>query len=215
MVTEMGEEDGEGSGSGQMGGVGEVGGNGGIGEVGETDRVGKTDGAGAVRAMGGEMAGEMGGLGGSGAPTSLAVASGARTVQSRGGDEAAEAAEAAESAEAAEAAEAAELRAALARLRLRERQLCERLEARRSAAQGSPFLARPPDSPAAGVGPGGGVRRGPFARRRIWPGERKTKSVHRVTELGYTRPRRRHKTCRHVARLASVAEARPLRALWL
>ena len=159
MVTEMGEEDGEGSGSGQMGGVGEVGGNGGIGEVGETAGVG-------------EMGGETGGLGGSGAPTSLAVGSGARTVQSRGGDEAAEAAEAAES------AEAAELRAALARLRLRERQLCERLEARRSAAQGSPFLARPPDSPAAGVGPGGGVRRGPFARRRIWPGERKTKSVH-------------------------------------
>lgn len=159
MVTEMGEEDGEGSGSGQMGGVGKVGGNGGMGEVGETDGVG-------------EMGGETGGLGGSGAPTSLAVASGARTVQSRGGDEAAEAAEAAES------AEAAELRAALARLRLRERQLCERLEARRSAAQGSPFLARPPDSPAAGVGPGGGVRRGPFARRRIWPGERKTKSVH-------------------------------------
>ena len=34
----------------------------------------------------------------------------------------------------------------------------------------------------------------------------------------YTRPRRRHKTCRHVARLASVVEARParpLRALWL
>ena len=155
----MGEEDGEGGGSGQMGGAGEVGGNGGMGEVGETDGIGE------VRAMGG--------LGGSGAPTSLAVASEAPSpVESRGGDEAAEAAEAAES------AEAAELRAALARLRLRERQLCERLEARRSAAQGSPFLARPPDSPAAGVGPGGGVRRGPFARRRIWPGERKTKSVH-------------------------------------
>ena len=178
MVTEMGgaagEEEGEGSRSGQMGGDGEVGGNGGMGGAGETDRVGETDGAGKVRAMGG--------LGGSGARTSLALASGARPpAESRGGDEAAEAAEAAEStdaAESAEAAEAAELRSALARLRLRETRLCGRLEARRSAARGSPFLARLPNLPAAGVGPSGGVRRGPFARRRIWPGERNAKSVH-------------------------------------
>ena len=76
--------------------------------------------------------------------------------------------------------EAAEQRAALARLRLREAQLCERLDAPRSVARGSPFLARPPDLSAAGMGTGGGVRRGPFARRRTRPGvgERKAKSVH-------------------------------------
>ena len=159
-----------------------------IGEVSEVSSSGKIGGSGEMREMGGlggsggkiggsgEMR-EMGGLGGSGgtrtslAAASLAAASHAPTpVESRsGGDEAAEVAE---------VAEAAELRAALARLRLRERQLCERLDARRSVARCSPFLARPPDLPAAGMSSGRGARRGPFARRRTRPGERKAKSVH-------------------------------------